>query len=554
MGCKMRKYKLLIVDDEIEVRKGIINKVYWDKLGFEIVGEGENGKEALELFEKTMPDVLLTDIKMPFMDGLQLTQAVKEKYPTTKVIVMTSFDEFEYAHKAIKLNVSEYILRPVGSAELSEILTKVKKQIDDEIAEKEDVEALREYYRKSIPVLKDKFLTSLITSTMEREDIENGLRSYGINLKGNNYVVSIVSIGDIKHFKNKDEDLNNKGSDFYEQKALFKFALLNIVDEITDKNNLGTAFLNGENVVILTACNEGRREDVSNRILKSLEELRLAIEKFLKFTVTIGVGNIFSDVIYISLSYENALAALNYKIFMGENRIIWIEDIEPGSVSKVVFDENKERALANCLKVGTQEEMVETIDKLFEDVITFKASNKDYQIYIMEILTTILKAARDSTIDIDDIFGMNHNLLVGLYSLKSVEDAQSFFKDICMKIMSNIVKDRQDTYKELVHKAKEYVKENYKSSEININGICNYLHISSAYFSFIFKKETKTTFINYVTQVRMEAAKELLRTSNLKSFEIAEKVGYSEPNYFSYSFKKKFGLSPSEYRNNAKQN
>ncbi|MFL0269482.1 response regulator [Candidatus Clostridium radicumherbarum] len=548
----MRKYKLLIVDDEIEVRKGIINKVDWDKLGFEIVGEGENGKEALEIFEKTMPDVLLTDIKMPFMDGLQLTQCVKEKYPTTKVIVMTGFDEFEYAHKAIKLNVSEYILRPVGSVELSEILTKVKKQIDDEIAEKENVEALKEYYRKSIPVLKDKFLTSLITTTMEKEDIEEGLRSYDINLRGSSYIVSIISIDEVMQYKNKSEDLNNIATDFYEHKALFKFALLNIVEEITDKNNTGTAFLNGENVVIISAFKEEKREKVSESILKSLEELRLAIEKFLKFTVTIGVGSICNDVIYISHSYENALAALNYKIFMGENRIIWIEDIEPGSVSKVVFDENKERTLANCLKVGTGEEMIETIDKLFEDVIAFKASYKDYQIYIMEILTTILKAARDSNIDIDNIFGINHNLLIELYSLKSVEEAQSFFKDICMKIMSNIVKDRIDTYKELVHRAKEYVKENYKSSEVNINGVCNYLHISPTYFSFIFKKETKTTFINYVTQVRMEAAKELLRTSNLKSFEIAEKVGYSEPNYFSYSFKKKFGQSPSEYRSSAK--
>lgn len=552
MGWIMRKYKLLIVDDEIEVRKGIINKVDWDKLGFEIVGEGENGKEALEIFEKTMPDVLLTDIKMPFMDGLQLTQCVKEKYPTTKVIVMTGFDEFEYAHKAIKLNVSEYILRPVGAVELSEILTKVRKQIDDEIDEKENVEALREYYRKSIPVLKDKFLTSLITTTMEKEDIEEGLKSYDINLRGSSYIVSIISIDEVIKNKNNSEDLNNIASEFYEHKGLFKFALLNIVDEITDKNHTGTAFLNGENVVIISAFKEERREEVSESILKSLEELRLAIEKFLKFTVTIGVGSICNDVIYISHSYENALAALNYKIFMGENRIIWIEDIEPGSVSKVVFDENKERTLANCLKVGTGEEMMETIDKLFEDVIAFKASYKDYQIYIMEILTTILKAARDSNIDIDNIFGQNHNLLVELYSLKSVEEAQSFFKDICMKIMSNIVKDRLDTYKELVHMAKEYVKENYQSSEININGVCNYLHLSPTYFSFIFKKETKTTFINYVTQVRMEAAKELLRTSNLKSFEIAEKVGYSEPNYFSYSFKKKFGQSPSEYRNSAK--
>lgn len=550
----MRKYKLLIVDDEIEVRKGIINKVDWDKLGFEIVAEGENGKEALELFEKTLPDVLLTDIKMPFMDGLQLTQAIKEKYPTTKVIVMTGFDEFEYAHKAIKLNVSEYILRPVSSQELSEILVKVKKQIDNEIADKEDVKALREYYRKSIPVLKEKFLTSLVTSIMERKDIEENSKNYDINLRGNSYIVSIVNIDEVKHtkFKKNNKSLNNIDNNFYEERSLFKFALLNIVEEITTKYNLGVVFLNDENVVILSVCNEQNREDVSNNVLKMLEELRLSIEKFLKFTVTIGVGNICNDVIYINHSYENALAALNYKIFMGDNRIIWIEDIEPVSVSKVVFDENKERSLSSCLKVGTQEEMLETIDKLFEDVISFKASYKDYQIYIMEILTTILKAARDSSIDIDGIFGINHNLLVELYSLKSIEEAQSWFKNICMKIMSNIVKDRQDTYKEFVHKAKTYVKENYKDSQININGVCNYLHLSPTYFSFIFKKETKTTFINYVTQIRMEAAKELLRITNLKSFEIAEKVGYSEPNYFSYSFKKKFGVSPSEYRNSAK--
>lgn len=437
--------------------------------------------------------------------------------------------------------------------ELSEILTKVKKQIDDEIAQKEDVKALKEYYRKSIPVLKDKFLTSLVTSTMEREEIVEACRNYDINLKGNSYIVSILSIDGIKSNKKENESLNSNNSDLYKEKALFKFALLNITQEITNKYDLGTAFLNGENVVILSAFNEEIREDISNKMLKLLEELRLSIEKFLKFTVTIGVGNICNDVIFISHSYENALAALNYKIFMGENRIIWIEDIEPVSVSKVIFDENKERSLSNCLKVGTQEEMLEVIDKLFEDVITLKASYKDYQIYIMEILTTILKAARDSNLDIDNIFGVNHNLLVELYSLKSVEEAQSFFKDMCMKIMSNIVEDRQDTYKELVQKAKTYVKENYKSSEININGVCNYLHLSPTYFSFIFKKETKTTFINYVTQIRMEAAKELLRTSNLKSFEIAEKVGYSEPNYFSYSFKKKFGVSPSEYRNLPKQ-
>lgn len=537
----MRKYKLLIVDDEVEVRKGIIDKIDWDSAGFEIVAEAENGKEALEMFEKTLPDVLLTDINMPFMNGLELSAIVREKYPTTKIIVITGYDEFEYAHKAIKLNVLEYILRPISAAELTDILLKTKNKIDSEIAEKENIEALREHFRKSLPILKEKFLASLITSTLTKEEIEERSRSYNIDLNGSSYTVSVVSI-----------DFSAGQKSFEDEKELWKFSVLNIVEEIVAKYSLGVAFISNETVVIISSSKDYERDKIIERNFNALEELRQTIEKFLKFTVTIGIGSVCSDITQISQSYQNAVAALDYKIFMGNNRIIWIEDIEPKSADKIVFDELKERSLESSIKVGTPDEISDTIDKLFKEIVESKGSFNDYQIYIMEMLTTILKVARNSDVDIDKIFGANHNLFVELHSLKGIEEVQSWFKDISVKIRNYIVKDRQDTAKELVEKAKEYVREHYGESDININRVCSYLHISPNYFSFIFKRETKTTFINYLTHVRMEEAKELLRTTNMKTFEIAEKVGYSEPNYFSYSFKKKFNLSPSEYRNSVK--
>jgi two-component system, response regulator YesN len=547
----MRKYKLLIVDDEVEVRKGIINKVQWEELGYEIVAEGENGKEALELFEKTMPDVVLTDIKMPFMNGLELAAIVKEKYPTTRIIVMTGFDEFEYAHKAIKLNVSEYLLRPISAQELTDILTKVKNQMDEEIAEKENVEALREHYRKSIPILREKFLASLVTSAINKEEIEEKSRSYGLKLQGKSFMASIIS-PDKNNPQNNQEENSELIKEGAEGEGLLKFAVLNIVEETLAKYNLGTAFLNGENVVVITASNEVDRDAVSSNTLKALEEINRTVEKFLKAKVTIGVGNICEDISLVRHSYENALAALDYRIFMGKAKIIWIEDIEPTSANKLVFDESKERALSSSIKVGTIEETEGIIDKFFDEITSSKASFKDYQIYIMEMLTTILKAARDSSVDIDEIFGLNHNLFIELHGLRNIQEAQAWFKSISKKIMNYIVQGRQDSYKLVVDEAKDYVKKNYSESDITINGVCNYLHISPTYFSFIFKKETKTTFINYLTNFRMDAAKELLRTTNLKTFEIADKVGYAEPNYFSYSFKKKFGVSPSEYRNSFK--
>ncbi|MBZ4646171.1 MAG: two component transcriptional regulator, AraC family [Clostridia bacterium] len=536
-------YKLILVDDEEEVRKGILQKIEWAKYGFEIAGEAENGREALEIAEKTMPDVVITDIKMPFMDGIKLAEQLREKFPTTKIVILTGFDEFEYAQKAIKLNVVEYVLKPVSSHEMIEILVKVKSQIDKEIAEKEDMQALREHYRKSLPVLKEKFLTSLITSKLGKAEIKEKSQSYNINLNGNGFVASIVSID--YHTVNSESTAFNMPED----KGLLNFAVLNISDEIVNKYNLGTVFLHNDHIVIITVCEEDDSDTVMNKTLSALEEIRQSIEKFLKFTVTIGVGTVCNDIVFIKYSYQNAVLALDYRLVYGNNRIIWIEDVEPRCVDKIEFDELKEHALTSCIKVGTAKEITETIDSLFEEITDVKASFKDYQIYLLEMLTTVLKAAKGSNVDMADVFGPNYNLFVELYKFNDIEAVKDWLTGICIKIMSYISKDRQDTCKLLAEKAKEYAQSHYHESDITINKVCKCLHISPAYFSSIFKKETKMTFMNYLLQIRMEAAKELLRTTNMKTFEIAERVGYSEPNYFSYCFKKYLGISPTEYRN-----
>lgn len=549
-------YKLILVDDEEEVRKGVLKKIEWEKYGFQVVGEAENGKEALEIIEKTSPDVVVTDIKMPFMDGLELATAVRERYPSAKIIVLTGFDEFEYAQKSVKLNVMEYLLKPISAQELTDILIKVREQIDKEIAEKEDIESLRDSYRKSLPVLKEKFLTSLVTTTIGRDEIREKSESYGINLEGRGFTVSVVSIDKSAaaiETSTLESDQGKLNNGLLGEKELMKFAVLNIVEETAAKHSLGTAFLNNDHIVLITVGEEEDKDAVMNITFAALDEIRQAVERYLRCTVTIGVGNVCQDITQVNRSYQNAVAALDYRLLMGNNRIIWIEDIEPERVDSIVFDEVKERSLASVIKVGTKKEIELTIDKFFEEIRELKASFKDYQIYLMEMLTTILKTARSSNVDVDNIFGSNRNLLMEFYTLSSIDEFGSWFKDISVRIMDHIVKDRQDTSKLLVEKAKEYVRKHYQESDVTINSICEYLHLSPTYFSFIFKRDTKTTFINYLTQVRMEAAKELLRNTSMKAFEIAERIGYSEPNYFSYSFKKKFGVSPSEYRNSSKK-
>jgi two-component system response regulator YesN len=403
---------------------------------------------------------------------------------------------------------------------------------------------MNEYYVKSLPILKEKFLTYLITNKMNRTEIVEKCKNYNINLDGNRFVVAAINTDYKVTYKDLIIDNSN-------ELELIKFSVLNIIEEIVCKHDRGLVFIHNDLIVLISPCIEEDRGVIFNSLQSTLEEIRQNIEKYLKLTITIGIGTIISDVSFISDSYENAILALDYRFIMGNNRIIWIEDIEPSSSSKkIVFDEIMEHDLRSSIKVGCEREIIETIDGLFYKLLDGKATFKNYQIYLLEILTTIIKTAESLNVDLTFVFGENYNLFVKLYEFNDLNQVKHWFQYISTQIMNYITKDRQDNCSLLVEKTKAYISKHYSDSNITVNTLCNYLYISPTYFSFIFKRETKITFINYLTQIRMDASKDLIKTTKMKSFEIAFKVGYSEPNYFSYCFKKHFGISPSEYRNN----
>ena len=168
----MGYYRILLVDDEEEVRKGILRKMDWEKLGFQVAGDAENGEEALEKIEQLKPDVVMTDIRMPYMDGLTLTARIRQKYPSMKVLIFSGYDDFEYAQQAIKLNVAEYILKPVNVEELTEILNRVRENLDEEIEQRRDINLLRERYRSSLPIIREIFLNDLVRGNVDKEEVK----------------------------------------------------------------------------------------------------------------------------------------------------------------------------------------------------------------------------------------------------------------------------------------------------------------------------------------------------------------------------------------------
>ncbi|MEK5164994.1 response regulator [Paenibacillus sp. FSL R5-0527] len=554
-------YKLILADDEEDVREGLLQLIDWESVGFAVADTAENGKEAAEMVEKHVPDVVVTDIQMPFMNGLQLAEWIRGHYPSTKIIILTGYEEFEYAQKAIRLGIDEYVLKPFSAAELADILHKVKKQIDAELAEKENVQLLIEHYRKNLPVLQSLFLSSLVSRRLRETEIQEKSQHYGLDLNGSEYMVSVLRIDAAPGRK---EAAGNGGGDETRMASgsislkdtndtqLRLFAVYNIADEIVKGHPADKAFIHHDEVVLLSIRRHEGSEDLATRTLQLLEEIRFSVERFLKLTVTIGAGRAAARLNDAVTSYEEALKALDYRVILGGNKVIWIEDVESREYVPLAVDELKEKELVRCLKVGSDQELERLLEDMFGVLADNKVSYQDFQVYLLEMLTAVIKVAKDSHADLDKLFGEGPGFLGTFAKFAHADEAKAWLLDICMKLKHSIASDRQSSYNKLVEEAKEYILANYGDHDLSIAKICRHLHISAGYFSNIFKKETKTTFVSYLLGVRMEAAQRLLAATDLKAFEIAERVGFSDPNYFSFCFRKKFGISPKEYRGGAR--
>ncbi|TYP70676.1 two-component system response regulator YesN [Paenibacillus methanolicus] len=547
-------YKLLLVDDEIDVREGLLQEIDWAAHGFEVVATAENGREASELVERLIPDVVLTDISMPFMDGLALSEWIRREYPNTRIVLLSGFDEFEYAQRAIKLEVDEYVLKPFDGAQIAATLAKVKARIDAEIARREDMELLREHYRTSLPVLRETFLASLLSRKLPGSQIAEKARTYGLQLAGSGYLVSVISLQTGQEAASAKPGGGRMSSLLASDDLdLQLFAVLNIAEELWNKQGLGRAFIHQDHIVLLSISAEADHEALLRATLAVLQDTIDQIERFLQLPVTVGVGEPVSGLAELKRGYEGALQAIDYRVLEGSNRIIYIGDVERRFVNRLRFDELKEQELVRSLKLGTGDEVRQVVHELFEEIARTETSYKDYQVYVIELLTAVLKAAKDADADLEGLFGGSGKIFAEIEKQGSIEATREWFGNLCVKLAQTISSSRQHSYRQLVQQAIDFTRANYADSNISVNQVCGHLHISAGYFSSVFKKETKLTFVAYLMNIRMEAAKELLRATDLKAFEIAERVGFSDPNYFSFCFKKQVGISPKEYRNRSQE-
>ena len=533
----MNLYSVLLVDDEEEVFQLIIKKLDWERMGFRIAGYARNGVEALEIAEELQVDVVMSDIKMPYMDGLTLCKKLKELYQSIKVIIFSGFDEFEYAKEAIKIEAEEYILKPINASELREVFERIRGNLDRELDEKRNIDKLTEYYMESLPVLQENFYTSLIEGQIASDAIGQYAKNYQISLSGPFYVVTILHISS-----------NAVGEeDAIRDATLLSMSVKKLAEEsLAGKWDSRTVTYLGDIIVITQLADEESITHFTDR----MDRICKMAKRVCKARVTAGIGHICNRPEQLSVSYQGAKNAISYRVLYGTTRAINIAETDPQERGDIPWEGPYIREIIKRIKMGESDALKTEIRRFASQISGKRMSLQKYRILIMELLTEIFRLGANNQINLDLIFGENSDVYAQAMQLESPEALGSWLEDRCIRMQLQLLEERRDTTKSFVARAIEYVKEHYGDQDLSIETICRFLNVSAAHFSTVFKKETGKTFINYLTDYRMREAVNLLLTENEKTYIIAQKVGYVDPNYFSYVFKKQFGMSPSKYKQN----
>lgn len=529
-------YKILLADDEILTREAIAENISWEEEGFSLIGAAANGQEAIAMMKKEQPDLLLTDICMPIIDGIALAGYVKEHYPDTRVIVLSGYDEFEYAKQALKHGVSEYLLKPITSLELKEELIKMRQKLDAERSKSEHVTKILKAYEKNIPMMREHFLNRMVEGNNTKIDVKAQTEHLNISLGGNFQSVILISLEDASEFF---------GEYMQGTEQLVLFAIANISMEITETYRGVFTFqnVNDKCVMILSADSENGL----NTLIRELgNEILQSIYQYMKVKVCIIVGKTVSCPEEWYVSYESAKNAKELKFLLDECDYVYSTDFEIQPEKKRIQTESFAERFVLLIKTNQKKEIVETADELFADFRNRICEKRVIAIHLQSIVLTILITLEDNGIEAEE-FDKEASFLHSILEYKHLSEMKEHLLKLLYSLADAMADKRECMGKKQAVMALDYIEKNYKDSTMSLNSVCEHLSVSVSYFSTIFKAHTGETFVEKLTKVRIENAKKLMETTALKTYEIAAEVGYYDPHYFSSTFKKLVGKTPTEY-------
>lgn len=519
---------VFLVDDEIVVREGIRNSIPWDETEYSLVGEAPDGEMALSIMKDLKPDILVTDIRMPFMDGLSLAKIIRKTQPWVKIIILSGHDEFKYAKEAISIGVEEYLLKPVSSADMLATLDKVSRKIAEERLSKTRLEALSRQVRTSEEILRERWLCDLVAGLVATEEaIERG-REVGIDLIAHGYIVALAEIASAP----------GKYSGVATARTV-------IADQISGRGDV-IAFSRGMDTIALLVKNNGQ-DSLEECVYTIAQGIKFEIERITGSEVSIGIGSPADRIGGIPRSFADADLALKHLSQSGRRNILGIGDLRPGEEIDISALDGD--PIIDRLRYASSGD----IDGIIEEYLGLLGDkpgqgNFIWYYLIGDIIVAASKLVEELGGDIHDVMPefLQHERITGI-----VTSRESFGREVRALLLAVVTfkESRMPSrYRVMIDRAKQYIEANFADQDISLHSVASHVNVSPNHFSAVFSQEAGVSFIEYLTRTRIDHAKHLLSTTGMKNSDVAYESGFGDPHYFSFIFKKNTGLTPREFK------
>lgn len=533
--------KVFLVEDEVVMRNGIKNNIPWEKEGLQFAGEASDGELAYPMIKKVQPDILITDIRMPFMDGLELSELVKKEFPKIKIIILSGYNEFDYAKQAIHIGVTDYLLKPITASKLLEAVKKVADVIGKEQEEATMLERYRLEMAENTVLDRQRLFKDLVTGRLNfKEALERG-EELGMELSASFYQLMLFKLIPSGPSSAWSESMVSCQEAIEERMGGREHIL------VFDRGDEGWAF-------ILTGESEAEVERRMQDCASSLGELVRTYKDIQYFGSIGGCVNRLGD---LQQSYGQAGRAFASRFFSEMNQVVSYSQMEqifsaagePIDIHSVDGSKLNRRTLENFLKQGTVDEARGFVDEYFQNV-----GEKNYhsfmfrQYIVMDCYLCVRSFLEELGMGLSSLPEDVSNMDGTLKESHSIEPLKERLVRLFEGTMTLRDGQTASKYSQVLEDARAFIRENFAKEEISLNTVAARVNISPSYFSSIFSQEMGVTFVEYLTGVRMERARELLMCSNLKTSEIGYEIGYKDSHYFGYLFKKTVGCTPKEYR------
>lgn len=543
----MNEIKVFLVEDEMVIRRGIKNSIDWEKEGYIFCGEASDGELAYPMIIKEKPDILITDIRMPFMDGLELCKLVKKELPNIKILILSGYDEFDYAKEAIRLGVTEYLLKPISSGKLLEALNGVSESIRREKEDKDLVRKYMEEMRENTEHEKQKFFEQMIAGNLSMADALETGKKYEMNLSAGMYNLLL--------FRFTLGEENRKSGELLGEAEY-------AIEKLTERLEYVFEFQRGVEgwAFLLMADNEEQMSERVKELSKDLEEIMKNYSTIAYFG---GIGQPVARLRELEESFREAERALAARFTMELNRIISVEDIRMAQNVDTLDDieitsfgeiEKTRTMLEKFLNNGAEDEIDEFVDVYINELPEENLKSVLMHQYIIMDAYIVMMSFCEKIEGIEgEMQAQSEELKNSMKTIQTLEEIKNYIRMLLKKIIGvrDTISGRR--YSDIIEIAKDQIRKTYMSDEISLNTIAAEVGMSPSYFSSIFSKEMGKTFVEYLTEIRMDRAKELLMCSSMKTSEIGYEVGYKDPHYFSYIFKKTQNCTPKEFRARGKE-